>query len=183
MTTQRFAPGWLAEQLPRALSDDPFTRRFLRIFEDVAESVRRNVIAFEHDLDVALGPMEFVRWMGGWLALTAPASLPEPRQRELVAAAGAMWRRRGTKPAVIRLLEAVTASSVEIDDGAGVFEEGGAPPNRKAVVVRLGGRGGLTDEQLLELLRLEVPANTTLELDVTPDRLDDPPAATTPEGE
>jgi phage tail-like protein len=166
VTTQRFAPGWLVEQLPRALSDDPFTRQFLRIFEDVAESVRRNVIAFEHDLDVALGPMEFVRWMGGWLALTAPASLSEPRQRELVAAAGAMWRRRGTKPAVVRLLEAVTASTVEIDDGGGVFEEGGAPPNRKAVVVRLESRGKLTDEQLLELLRLEVPANATLELDV-----------------
>lgn len=166
MTTERFAPGWLADQLPRVLADDHLTRQFLRIFEDVAESVRRNVLAFEHDLDVALGPMEFVRWMGGWLALAVPRSLPEQRQRELVAAAGAMWRRRGTKPAVVRLLEAMTASAAEIDDGGGIFEEGAAPPNQRAVVVRLESRGGLTDEQLLELLRLEVPANATVELEV-----------------
>jgi phage tail-like protein len=176
VTTERFAPGWLADQLPRALSEDHLTRQFLRIFEDVGESVRRNVVAFEHDLDVALGPMEFVRWMGSWLALAVPPSLPEPRQRELVAAAGAMWRRRGTMPAVVRLLEAVTGSAVEIDDGGGVFQEGGAPPNRRAVVVRLESRGGLTDEQLLELLRLEVPANASVEVEVAAGAEIPPPA-------
>ena len=166
MTGEHLAPGWLADQLPRALSEDELTRRFVRIFEDVGDSVRSKVVAFEHDLDTGLAPMEFVRWMGGWLAISMPQSVPERRQRDLLAAAGASWRRRGTRAAVVSLLEAVTGSTVEIDDGGGVFDEGGAPPNRKAVTVRLGGRGGLTDEQLLELLRLEVPANVTVALEV-----------------
>jgi phage tail-like protein len=169
VSADRLAPGWLADQLPRVLSDDHFTRRLLQIFEDVADSVRRSVVAFEHDLDVALAPMEFVRWIGGWLALTAPESLPEVRQRRLIANAGATWRRRGTKAAVGGLLETVTGATVEIDDGGGIFDDGAAPPNRRSVVVRLESRGGLTDEQLLDLLRLEVPAHATVELEVTGD--------------
>lgn len=179
MSGDRLGPGWLADQLPRALSDDHFTRQFLRIFEDVGDSVRRNVVAFEHDLDVGLAPMEFVRWMAGWLALVAPESLPERRQKDLLVAAGAGWRRRGTKAAVVRLLESATGSQVEIDDGGGVFDEGEAPPNAKSVVVRLHDRGGLTDEQLLELLRLEVPASATVRLE--PGDANDAATASSPE--
>lgn len=166
MTSSPLAPGWLADQLPRPLSEDHLTRQLLRIFEDVGASVRRPVVSFGHDLDVGLAPMEFVRWIGEWLALAVPVSLSDQRQRDLLAAAGATWQLRGTRAALARLLETITGDAAEIDDGGGVFPEGEAPPNLKKVVVDLAARGGLTDEQILEFVQREVPANVTVELRV-----------------
>jgi phage tail-like protein len=166
VTASPTAPGWLANQLPRALSEDHFTRNLLRIFEDVGDSVRRPVLSFANNLDAGLAPMEFIRWMGDWLALTVPASLSEQRQRDLLSVAGAMWKLRGTRAALVRLLETITGDAVEIDDGGGVFGEGEAPPNSKRVVIDLAARGGLSDEQILEFVRRETPANVTVELRV-----------------
>lgn len=178
MTPSATAPGWLADQLPRALSEDHFTRNLLRIFEEVGDSVRRPVLSFVHNLDAGLAPMEFVRWMGDWLALALPVSLPEERQRELLAVAGAMWKLRGTRGALARLLETITGDAVQIDDGGGIFGEGEAPPNLKRVVIDLVARGGLTDEQILEFVRRETPANVTVELRVAGRTVDE----STPEG-
>jgi phage tail-like protein len=164
MTTSTIADGWLADQLPRPLSEDHFTRQFLRIFEDMASSVRARVVSFEHDLDAGVAPVEFVRWMGQWLAVPVQPFLPEERQRALVAAAGALWKRRGTAQGLRGLLEALTGAEVEIDDGGGVFGEGEAPPNLKKVVVRVSDRGNLTEEQLLDFVRLEIPANAAVEI-------------------
>jgi phage tail-like protein len=166
MTSPPLAPGWLADQLPHPLADDHLTRQLLRIFEDIGASVRQPVVSFAHDLDVELAPMEFIRWMGEWLALAVPTSLSDQRQRDLLAAAGATWQLRGTRAALARLLETITGEAVEIDDGGGVFGEGEAPPNLKRVVVDLAARGGLTDEQILEFVRREVPANVVVELRV-----------------
>lgn len=164
MTTNAVASGWLADQLPHPLSEDHFTRQFLRIFEDVASSVRTRVTSFQHDLDAGVAPVEFVQWMGQWLAVGVQPFIAEERQRALVAAAGALWKRRGTKVGLQGLLEALTGSEVSIDDGGGVFSEGEAPPNAKKVVVSLSDRGGLTDEQLLDFVRVEIPANATVEV-------------------
>jgi phage tail-like protein len=164
MTTTTIADGWLADQLPQPLAEDHFTRQFLRIFEDVASSVRARVVDFEHVLDPGLAPVEFVRWMGQWLAVPVQPFLAEERQRALVAAAGALWKRRGTKQGLSGLLEALTGAEVEIDDGGGVFTESEAPTNTKKVIVRVQDRGGLTDEQLVDFIRLEVPANAVVEL-------------------
>lgn len=164
MTQDAMAPGWLADQLPRPLAEDHSTRQMLRIFEEVGASVRGRAISFRHDLDVGLAPIEFVRWMGEWLALAAPPSLPEPRVRDLVSAAGATWKWRGTTKGLTRLLETITGGTVEIDDGGGVFGEGQAPPNQKKLVVRLSERGGIGDDEILAFVRLEVPANVSVEI-------------------
>ena len=164
MTTTGIAEGWLADQLPQPLSEDHFTRQFLRIFEDIASSVHARVVGFEHGLDAGLAPVELVRWIGQWLAVPVQPFLAEERQRALVAAAGALWKRRGTKQGLLGLLAALTGGEVEIDDGGGVFAEGDAPPNTKKMVVRVADRGGLTEDQLLDFVRLEAPANAVVEL-------------------
>jgi phage tail-like protein len=166
MTTMTMQPGWLADQLPRRLADDPLTRQVMRIFEDIGQSVRLPVLSFAHNLDAGLAPMEFVRWMGQWLALSVPASLSEQRQRDLLATVGATWKLRGTKGSLARLLATVTGDTADVDDGGGVFGEGEAPPNQKKVVVDLATRGEMTDEQIIDFIRLEVPANVSIDLRV-----------------
>jgi phage tail-like protein len=159
-------PGWLAEQLPRPLAEDHFTRQFLRIFEDVAGDVRRRVDGFRDYLDVRLAPAEFVRWMGGWLGLAVDPALPEEHQRSLVMAAGPLFPWRGTRRGLQGLLEALTRAPVQIEEGGGVFLEGEAPANSGRIVIKLTATGGLNEQHLLDLARLEIPANASVELRV-----------------
>jgi phage tail-like protein len=157
-------PGWLADQLPRPLAEDHFTRQFVGIFEEIAGGVRERVVGFHHDLDVGVAPAEFVRWMGGWLGLLLDPSLPEAHQRSLVRAAGALLPLRGTKRGLKGLLEAFTRGQVEVEDGGGVFREGQAPVTTNRVVVRLTSAGGLNEQHLLDLVKHEVPASAIFEL-------------------
>ena len=162
-TAQR---GWLADQLPRPLAEDHFTRQFVAIFEDLAGGIRDRVSGFEHALDPSLGPPAFVRWVGAWLGLALDPSLPEERQRGLVRAAGRLFALRGTPTGLQGLLEAFTEGTVKIEDGGGVFSESAAPPNRNHVVIDITGSGGMSEEHISELVRQELPASASFELRV-----------------
>ena len=168
MTGAALRSGWLVAELPTMMAEDHFTTRFVGIFEELAGGVRARVDGFEDALDPGLAPPEFVRWVGSWLGLALDPSLPEERQRGLVAAAGALFPFRGTARGLRGLLEAFTEGTVDIQDGAGVFREGLAPPNRHHVVITVRGSGGMTEEHLAELVRQELPAVATFELKVQP---------------
>jgi phage tail-like protein len=170
-------PGWLARELPRPLAEDEFTLRFLRIFEEVAGDIRVRIAEFTDDLDPGLAPPEFVRWMAGWLGLALDPSLPEEQQRSLVRAAGPLFPLRGTKTGLQRLLEAFTRSDVEVGDGGGVYAAGGAPPASNQVTIRVSSAGGLSEQQLLELVRLEIPATAVVDLRVGRRRVKEEDAA------
>jgi phage tail-like protein len=157
-------PGWLADQLPRVMAEDHFTRQFLRIFEDIAGGIRSRVVGFEDDLDVDLAPPEFVRWMGAWLGLALDPSMPEEHQRGAVRAAGALFPFRGTRRGVQGLLEALTRSSVEITDNGGVFRGGQAPTGTKSVTVKVADAGALSEQNLFDVVKLEIPADATFDL-------------------
>ncbi len=170
--------GWLVEQLPRPLATDDFVQRLVGLFEEVADSVRGRVDGIEHCLDPRLAPVELVRWMGGWLGLALAPSLPEERQRGILRAAGALLDWRGTRRGLEGLLEAFTAAPVQVRDHGGVFTRGAAPPADPRVTVRLESTGGLDEQQLLELVRAEVPAGAVVELLVQSRRVEArPPGA------
>ena len=159
-------PGWLAEQLPGALAMDPFLSRFLRIFEEVADTTRERIDGIEHHLDVGLAPPEFVRWLGSWLGVAVDAGLPEARQRDLVRTAGPLLGWRGTKRGLAGLLQALTGARVAVRDGGGVFASGQAPPATHRVIVHLDSTGGVDEQQLLALIEAEVPADAIVTLEV-----------------
>jgi phage tail-like protein len=166
--------GWLVEQLPRPLAEDGFASRLVGMLEEVADSVRGRIDGIEHCLDPGLAPVELVRWMGGWLGLALEPTLPEERQRDVLAAAGALLAWRGTRRGLEGLLEAFTAAPVQVHDNGGVFPRGSAPPVDRRVTVRLESTGGLDEQQLLELIRAEVPADAEVELLVQGRRVEAP---------
>jgi phage tail-like protein len=182
---QETRPGWLVEQLPRPMAEDHFTRRLVGLFEEVAESYRSRITGFERYLDTGLAPPEFVRWLGGWVGLAVDPSLPEERQRSLVRAAGPLFPWRGTKFGLQGLLAALTRSEVTVEDGAGVFPEGGAPPATGHVTISIADAGGLNEQHLFDVARREIPAGASFELKVgrrtvqaapdTPDEPEPPP--------
>ena len=160
--------GWLLEQLPRPMAEDDFTHGFVSIFEDIAGSVRTRVSGFDAYLDPGLAPVEFMQWLGGWLALPSTSSLSEVRLRALVSASGPLFTWRGTKRALAGLLEAVTGGEVEIRDNGGVFQEGRAPANDGSVSIKLSTTGALGEDDIRALIALDVPANASVELHLPP---------------
>lgn len=168
--------GWLVAQLPRVLQQDRFTRRFVGVFEEIADGVRSEIDALEYYFDVETAPAEFVRWLGAWLNVTVDASSPEERQRAIVRAAGEYYARRGTASGLQGLLEAVTLAEVRIVDGGGTWAAGESPPNPGRILVRLQGTGGVPEDHLHRLIAAEIPIGVTFELRVG-DRTIEPPAA------
>lgn len=172
MTTIR--PGWLREQLPTVMAEDPFTGRFVQVFEDVATTIRERSDAIDDLFDVTVAPPGIVRFIGSWVGIDVPPSLPVESQRRLVQAAGPLLRWRGTARGIEKLVEAVTGADVTVDEHGGVFAEGNAPSRNPVVAVEVTDTGPLNEEQLLAMLRAEVPADAILELRVAGHAVEQP---------
>src|SRR5690606_22940468 len=110
----------------RFLAQDRFTRRFVSIFEEIADGVRTQVDALEYYVDVDTAPAEYVRWLGGWLDVTVDANQPEDRQRAIVREAGRLYISRGTREGLAELLAAITGGEVRVVDGGGIWPAGEA---------------------------------------------------------
>lgn len=174
------ANGWLIEELPRALADDPFLRRFVMIFEQVAITVHQRIDGVEHHLDPGLAASEFVRWLGGWLGVAVDASVPEDRQRRLVGTAGPLLAWRGTRRGLEGLLEALTDAPVHVSDPGGVYSGGRAEAANRHVTVRLEDAGGIDEARLLELIHGELPADATVQLLIDEPAADPPTSSSEP---
>jgi len=116
-------------------------------------------------VDPAVAPPSMVRFIAGWLALPPinPA-LDELYQRRLVLHASKLQWWRGTKLGLSGLLELFTDGTVEVVDTGGVFRQGEVRRRPAQVVVRVQKAGWLSEADLVELVRDEVPANVDLQL-------------------
>ena len=93
-------------------------------------------------------------------------SLPDEVQRRIVREYGQMLQWRGTAMGLRHLLEMITEEPAEIIDSAGVFAEGEAPENPGHVSIRVVSSGWTTEDDLLDLVRAELPAAVSFELTV-----------------
>lgn len=172
------APGWLADQLPRVLAEDPFLRKFMGIFEEIADGVRAEANGQENYVDPNVAPPDMVRYLGSWVDLDLPETWPEAHQRRFVREIGPEFKWRGTKRGTAAVLEALTGAEVEIDDpakiGRGRLQP--TPVEPQPVQVKLHGTGGLTNIALLKWVAAMLPAtvNFDLTIDAAADGL--PPA-------
>jgi phage tail-like protein len=161
--------GWLAAQLPEALSSQAFVRNFLGIFEDVTGGVRERIAGVAHHVDVDLAPAEDLNWLASWLAQDVEG-LPPARKRRVIAVVGEELPWRGTARWLRRLLTAYTGTEVEVTDTGGVHLPDGWRPRRPIVTVRMADTGGLSDRQLDRLIRRELPVDAELDLQLPEDR-------------
>jgi phage tail-like protein len=158
-------PDWLVGQLPVGMLDDNFFYRFVSIFQEEAGTYLDGIDNLGNILDPAVAPPSMVRFMAGWLALPAinPA-LDELYQRRLVLQASKLQWWRGTKRGLSGLLELLTGGPVEVVDTGGVFRQGEARRRPAQVVVKVEHIGWLSEPDLVDLVRDEVPANVDLQL-------------------
>jgi len=101
----REAQERFAGYLPGIYQEDEFTRRFLRIFDHMLALIEDHTSALPHQFDPALaGPM-MLDILAAWLTGPELPRLPEPVRRALLGEYATLWRRRGTKEGLRRLIE------------------------------------------------------------------------------
>lgn len=122
--------------LPAIFHDDPFLGRFLLAFETILSQSSPDqppaleaLIAQSHTYlkplasgdDVARAPQPFLPWLAGWVALTLREDWEEEVQRKFIREVVTLYRQRGTKAGLKRLLHIYLGDHVPIkiyDDDA-----------------------------------------------------------------
>jgi phage tail-like protein len=126
--------GWLIDSLPVCFAGDPFLRRFLGIFQELADDLRSAIDGIEHTVDATVAPPDFVRWLGAWLGVESlDPSLPELRQRELVSGFGPLLPQRGTAAGLAGVVELVTGERPLVRDPGAVVRDSDAIKSQEAV--------------------------------------------------
>ncbi|MEA3037494.1 MAG: hypothetical protein QOE79_7 [Sphingomonadales bacterium] len=113
--------GWI-DDLPAIYRSEPGPagrlRQFLAPFEalygDIDEAIDRVPASIHPDTAAA----DRLSWLLGWLGFPPTAGLPENAQRELLGNAGRLLEERGTRAALVSMLEIVTGARVSVDDDA-----------------------------------------------------------------
>jgi len=156
---------WLLAQLPIGMLEDDFFVRFVSIFQEVATTLLEDVDNLDNVVDVTVSPEPMMRWMGGWIGVDAvDPSLPHAMQREIVRASSRILAWRGTRRGLTEFLELVSGGPVSVEDGGGVFPEGGTGSDGAWVRMRVESTGWLPEDDFVTLVRDEVPAHVVAEL-------------------
>jgi phage tail-like protein len=94
--------------LPGIYQDNDFLQRFLSIFEDVWEPLEQRQNYIHMYFDPRTCPVSFLPWLASWLGLSFNPHWPEARRRRLLAQAMDLYRWRGTRYGLIRIIEVCT---------------------------------------------------------------------------
>ena len=61
-------------------------------------------------------PPEFLPWLASWFAIAFDETMPEAHRRRILREAPVLFRIRGTKPALIRLVKLFTGLDIDIEE-------------------------------------------------------------------
>ncbi len=87
-----------------------FLERFLALFETLFTSIDRQIDDLPDLFDPDTTPSGFLPWLSSWLALTPDEAWPEERRRALLRDAHELYRLRGTREGLARLIETLTGA-------------------------------------------------------------------------
>lgn len=102
--------------LPALYERDPLMGRFLMLFESFWGPIDMQVGNISDYFDPMLMPLNMVRWMGERLDLEILPDWPEATQRRMLANAVSLYRKRGTRAGLQRLLEIYSGGQVVINE-------------------------------------------------------------------
>lgn len=158
--------GWLVRRLPVGMQDDRVMVGLLSILEEVAESVQQHADQIPHLADPSVTPEALLSWLGRFVDAPDTENLPVEDRRDLLADAGSLILRKGTKEHVRTLVAPYVTGALEVDDDGGIYREGQAPRNEGRVTVRTGGITHGTPSDLLKLVRSITPTHCLVSLEV-----------------
>ncbi len=131
----------LLQYLPAIYHEDELLGRFLRAFETVLlgddadgerlakvqrleaplgfeqlKGLENKIAALPHCFDPERAPQDFLAWLTGWTGFALRADLPPEKRRDFIASAISLYRERGTRTNMKRLLEIFTSRDVKVRD-------------------------------------------------------------------
>jgi phage tail-like protein len=147
------------ESLPVIYADNDFLARFLLLFQNVWEPLEQRQDHIELYFDPRTSPASFLPWLASWLDLSFNQHWPETRRRRLLAEAIDLYRWRGTRYGLVRMIEVCTGITPEVTENT-------AQPYTFDVKIALP-RGGDIDKNLIdELIQAHKPAHAGYRLEV-----------------
>jgi phage tail-like protein len=162
----RRADDWLLAQLPSWMLDDDLFRRFAAVFQTIATTYVDQVDQLEHVFDPTVAPPHMVGVMARWIGVGfIDAELDAQRHRQILLEMAQLSRWRGTRYGLQRVLELVTGEAVNVDESGSVHAEGEAPPGQPGhAEIRVQSNGWVDEDNLLEIIRRELPFSVTFDL-------------------
>lgn len=159
------SPQWLVNQLPVGMLQTDFFVRFVSIFQDLGESLLEDADLLEHVPDLTVTPAPMLSALAGWIGVDAvDRSLPDHLQRLILASSAKALAHRGTTRGLREYLAMLSDGPAEVTDGGGVWAEGDAPADVAWVRMRIQGTGHLSEDELVAMIRDEIPAHVRAEL-------------------
>jgi phage tail-like protein len=156
---------WMVRQLPVQMVAHDFFVRFVSIFQELGDTLLDDVDTVEHIVDLAVAPESSIAWLGSWIGVEKlDPSMPEDLRRRIVATSAATLASRGTVPGLRAYLELLSGSTVEVDEGGGVWRAGEVPDDTAWVRMRVASTGSLDVAAFVDMVRDEVPAHVRAEL-------------------
>lgn len=145
--------------LPGLYQENDFLQRFLSIFEDIWEPLEQRQDHIEMYFDPRTCPVSFLPWLASWLGLTFNPHWPEARRRRLLAQAMDLYRWRGTRYGLIRMIEVCTGLTPVIIEN---------PLEPFVFRIRITGtsENAVDKEFIEELIRIHKPAHAGYILEV-----------------
>lgn len=179
---------WLLYQLPVSMAEDDFLARFLTIFQQVADTVVHQIDTLPHAFDPTVAPTPMVREMAGWVGIDwVDSEFDDRLQRSIVMEYAQLLQWRGTKRGLRRLLRCLSGGAdVTVTDSGGVFADGESPAAPPHVRLELASAGWCQSDDLIRIVRDELPAAVTFDLWIAGARvwpLAEPAALTAPNGD
>jgi phage tail-like protein len=102
--------------LPSVYAENDFLGRYLLIFESIWEALEQRQDHIEMYFDPATCPEQFLPWLAEWFDLRTRAHWPEGRVRDLVDQVAELYRFRGTRYGLAKMIEIWTGITPEITD-------------------------------------------------------------------
>jgi phage tail-like protein len=159
------------QNLPTIFHDTDFLRRYLLIFEALWEPLEYREDHIQLYFDPKTMPSRLLPWLAGWFDLALNPHWPEWRKRQLLTEVFELYRWRGTRYGLTRMLEVCTGLTPLIIDLAEPNETGKIQPFM--ILVRLEATNGQTIDAELrtlvdQLVRLHKPAHVGYTLEFSP---------------
>lgn len=101
---------------PKAEGEPSFLRDFLWIIQHQVDTVSRKIDAVPDLFHPSAAPAEFLPWLASWFAISFDETMPEAHRRKILKEAPVLFRIRGTKAALVRMVKLFAGLDVEVEE-------------------------------------------------------------------
>ncbi|MER5928995.1 phage tail protein [Streptomyces sp. NPDC002054] len=106
----------LGELLPAVFAEDRLAQHFVAGLDEVLAPVLNALDCLDSYFTPALAPVDFTRWLGGWVGAETDGTEPEDRLRAAVSAAARLHRVRGTRRGLAEAIRLTFGVEPEISE-------------------------------------------------------------------